>query len=471
MSDESRRELARLILEDPSLALRLHQESPALVSEAARDRGLLRRLSGDPALFSRLVLGLQPTPYQEELLRCTSKRILVRWPRQSGKTRTLATYALWFSVFHPGATTLIVAPSRRQSMILCDLVHSYIDRIPARIRSALLHSRQRTTIRLRNRSRIVALPNSEHLLRGYHASLIIADEAAFFRNDEAIFDHVLTPMLATTDGAMIVSSTPWGRNTLYHRYSNDPDWTQLHITWRQPRDAGVYKPPFIAQIEKARTANPLTYRMEYEAEFTEETDTWLTQDLLASAVDHDLEYTPFTSKASGIFYIGADLGERVDHSAVAALKLERPQLKLVHMHRFPLRTALATVIGYIKTLRDRWTHTIAIYIDTTKHGDHVVQDLHRARVPEARGITFTQNNKQEMAQILRKHLRSDTLRIPYDRHTLEELNTPRYTLTKTGNIQLDHPPGTHDDRFWATALAAYAAEQNPPPTTPPARTA
>lgn len=42
-------------------------------------------------------------------------------------------------------------------------------------------------MRFRNGSKIVALPNSEHLLRGYTAHLIVVDEAAFFHNDETIF--------------------------------------------------------------------------------------------------------------------------------------------------------------------------------------------------------------------------------------------------------------------------------------------
>jgi len=58
---------------------------------------------------------------------------------------------------------------------------------------------------------------------------------------------------------------------------------------------------------------------------------------------------------------------------------------------------------------------------------------------------------------------------PSRQHTLlDEPNTQRYTLTKTGRIALDHPPGTHDDRFWALALAAHAAEQ-PTPSPPIAK--
>ena len=56
------------------------------------------------------------------------------------------------------------------------------------------------------------------------AHLIVIDEAAFFHNDEAIFRNILPPMLATTGGALIVSSTPWGKNTVFYQLNQDPDY-------------------------------------------------------------------------------------------------------------------------------------------------------------------------------------------------------------------------------------------------------
>ncbi|MFQ6064974.1 MAG: hypothetical protein ACE5L6_05810 [Candidatus Bathyarchaeia archaeon] len=38
-----------------------------------------------------------------------------------------------------------------------------------------------------------------------------------------------------------------------------------------------------------------------------------------------------------------------------------------------------------------------------------------------------------------------------------ELNIERFELTKRGKIKFSHPQGTHDDVFWAVALAAYAS--------------
>ena len=53
------------------------------------------------------------------------------------------------------------------------------------------------------------------------------------------------------------------------------------------------------------------------------------------------------------------------------------------------------------------------------------------------------------------------LHIPYDPDLYAELNVERYELGKTGKLPFSHPEGTHDDRFWALALAVYAAESTP----------
>jgi hypothetical protein len=76
-----------------------------------------------------------------------------------------------------------------------------------------------------------------------------------------------------------------------------------------------------------------------------------------------------------------------------------------------------------------------------------------------------------MAQLLRQRLQNGVLRIHYDRILLDELNAEQYELTKTGKITYSHPQGAYDDRFWAFALAVYAAEHvTPSPSIPTAKT-
>ncbi len=455
-----------MILEDNSFARKVRREAMRLVEVAIRDKEVVKKMASDPIFFSALILGQRHTPYQTKFLNSKSKRIILRWPRQSGKTHSLAAYSIWYASTHPKSTTLIVAPTQRQSMILNDVIREFIEDIPAQVRRGMVKKDTRTIMHFTNKSRIVALPNSENLLRGYTAKLIILDEAAFFKDDETIFNHVLKPMLATTGGKMIVSSTPWGKKSQFYKINCDPNWELHHATWRDARDAGLYTTEWVEEVERTRETLPMSYLVEYEAEFTEDVDTWLSQDILAKGCCEEVEYISFNKQAQGSFYIGVDIGERVDYTAVAVLKKEGNTLDLIHMHRFPLMTSVPAALGYLKVLGERWRNIRTTYLDSTKHGDLLINDATSSQVPNPKGISFNQENKMEMAQIMQQRLNEGRLRLPYDRSLLDELNVEQFQLTKTGRIEFSHASGTHDDRFWALALAVYAAEKDILPSRP-----
>ena len=462
-------QLIEYIHKDPMNQIRLNLEQPQLITEAIHEPRLMIQLRDDPILFTRLLLGINPTSYQVKLLKSTHPRVHVCWPRQSGKTRTLAALSIWHAAYHPDHTILIVAPSERQSINLRDQIHTLLGYMPKEIKKTLIKRSTRTRIYYRNGSRVIALPNSPDTIRGYRAHLVILDEAAFFQHDEQVLRHTMIPMLATTRGRLILSSTPWGKNSIFYQLSKDPEYQHHHITWKTPLEEGVYTPEFKTEIQRTMETNPLAYQTEYMADFIEEADTWLTTALLTKAINPALEYLPYDKPTQGMYYMGIDLAERVDHSAIAVIHRTHDKLQLVHLHKFPIGEPLTTVIGYTKILATNWRTIHHTYIDNTRHGDHIINDFQTATTP-ATGITFTHRNKMHMAMLLKTRLTDHTLQIPYHRDTLIELNTPTYHPTRHGTIQYDHPQGTHDDAFWATALAITATEENTPHSHPMART-
>ena len=202
---------------------------------------------------------------------------------------------------------------------------------------------------------------------------------------------------------------------------------------------------------------------------------------------------------------GADFGKHQDPSVVAVIERLKGHLYLRHCHQFPLETSYGSVIGYMKIVQDNWRSVWAIYADKTGVGDYIVEDMERGGLRHVTGVNFTDLSKESMATCLREQMRSavcpscgwegyiDTLEgtwrttcpegcmteegnpsslrpilhIPFDPDLFHELNVERYELGKTGKILYNHPQGTHDDRFWATALAVYASEQAPPPPSKP----
>ena len=201
-----------------------------------------------------------------------------------------------------------------------------------------------------------------------------------------------------------------------------------------------------------------------EADWAENENVWLTQALITQCIDHTLDYTGFETEVNGNFYAGLDLGKHQDPSVLAIVRRGNNKKSALSTYNvFPLETPYASIIGYVKTISDRWQTIQKILVDQSGVGDYITEDMTNTGLDNTEGVTFTQESKQEMAQWLKQSMTEKRLFIPYDSELIAELNLERYELTKDGKIKLSHPQGTHDDRFWALALAAYAARTQPSP--------
>jgi phage FluMu gp28-like protein len=422
----------------------------------------------DPVVFARDFFGFGAKEYQAGLLRDMSKRIVVRWSRQAGKTTCIALRAIWFACMHPKTLTLIVAPTLRQSMIMADRIQDFLASLPKDKRTMLVEKLQRTTVRFRNGSRIVALPNSPQLLRGYTAAQVITDESGFFKDDRLVFYNVLYPMLSTTDGTLIASSTPWSKDSVFYRMCQAPEFSKHTITCEDVVRSGLVKQSF---IDEMRSQLPFDrFQREFMSEFVEDIDAWLTQSLIVSCIDSQLAPYDFQAQPQGEFYAGVDFGKEQDFSVVLVVEKQGSMLRVVHVHRFPLHTEYASVIGYIKSLQDRWKVIRAVYSDVTGVGNYIVEDMVRCGIQGVIGVTFTVKSKEEMATILREKMRNGEVKIPYvptrkleDIDLTAELNVEKFELMKTGHLRFSHPEGGHDDVFWSTALAVLSSVQSPLP--------
>jgi hypothetical protein len=68
------------------------------------------RLALDRAAFARS-LGLEPDPWQENLLHTRSDRVLLNRCGQSGKSTMSGLIALHRALYHPGSLILCLAPA------------------------------------------------------------------------------------------------------------------------------------------------------------------------------------------------------------------------------------------------------------------------------------------------------------------------------------------------------------------------
>ncbi|MBS7622861.1 terminase family protein [Candidatus Bathyarchaeota archaeon] len=317
---------------------RLEEEAQQLL-ESRLSRNVFPQ---DPVEFAEKILDFKPSPYQAKILADKSKRIVIRICRQGGKTHVIAARAVWFAVTHPNTTTIIIAPSQRQSIIMMDTIQSFIFRIDNRDRKAILKKALRTTIYFKNGSRIIALPNNPRTVRGYTAHQAIVDEANFIKDDELLIDSTLRPQLGTTDGPLILCSTPWSANSVFYR-AFDPRsiYSKYVVTWREAVEAGILKKSFMDDLVadvNAGLYDRNRFLREYEVQFVEETDSYFPSAMITRCQDAFLEYYPFDVQAEGRFFIGVDFGKKIDYSVIAVIDLRKDERHLVHIYQFPLET-------------------------------------------------------------------------------------------------------------------------------------
>lgn len=165
---------------------------------------------------------------------------------------------------------------------------------------------------------------------------------------------------------------------------------------------------------------------------------------------------------TGAFYAGVDLAKKEDFSVIAVLRRDPDAFRLIHLKIFPQGTEYVAVINYLKALSERLKTIHRFLLDQTGVGEAVVEQAKKI-VPNLEGIVLTAPSKQEILGYLKLMMQERRILFPYELDFLQELNVERFELTKSGQIQFSHPDGTHDDRFWAFALAVFATKTTPFP--------
>jgi hypothetical protein len=237
------------------------------------------RLALDRVAFAKR-LGLKPDPWQEDLLRSTSERVLLNCCRQSGKSTMTGIVALHRALYHPGSLILCLAPALRQSQELFGKVLGFYRDLGRPVKSA---AERKLSLELDNGSRIVTLPGSEKTIRGFSGtSLLVLDEAARVE-DELYF--AVRPMLAVSGGALMMLTTPYGkRGVFYEEWTSEHRWERYEVPASQcPRISEEF-------LEEERASlPPFIFRQEYECSFEETEDQVFTTDMIDRAVTDEVQ--------------------------------------------------------------------------------------------------------------------------------------------------------------------------------------
>lgn len=243
-------------------------------------------LALNPIKFAQS-LGLDPDPWQRDLLLSAESRVILNCSRQSGKSTITAILALHHALNNSGSLVLILSPSLRQSGELFKKVMGFYNDLGKPISS---ETETALTLQLHNKSRIVSLPGKEQTVRGFSGvSLLIVDEAAWV--DKELY-YAVRPMLAVSQGRMILLSTPNGRSGFFY-----DEWSSSQEQWMKVRVTADQCP----RIEKSFLATELAkgecyFNQEYLCEFRENAEAYFSLQELENAFSPDVKplFDPIT---------------------------------------------------------------------------------------------------------------------------------------------------------------------------------
>jgi hypothetical protein len=216
------------------------------------------RPSGHRAVRLMWNLGLEPDPWQVEVLEGGHPRLLLNCCRQAGKSTVVALLGLAEAVFVPFTQVLLVSRSLRQASELFGIVLGF----HRRLGKPLLLRQTAEELQLSNHSRIVCLPCREETIRGYsNVSLLVIDEAARVPDD---LYRAVRPMLAVSNGRLICLSTPYGkRGFFYDAWARGgSDWHRIEVPANR---ISRIRPQFLEQ--ERRGLGESWYRQEYLCSF------------------------------------------------------------------------------------------------------------------------------------------------------------------------------------------------------------
>lgn len=169
-------------------------------------------------------------------------------PRQIGKSWIAGAFLMWFAIFKPEKTVLILSNKNDNAMEMIHRVQFMYERLPHWLKPGVTGDGwNKHSVAFDNGSRIISQATTENSGRGMSSSLIFLDEFAFVRDSIAEeFWTSVSPTFAT-GGSCIICSTPNGDTNRFAqiwRGANIPhqdkdgigvnEFSPIEIKWNEP---------------------------------------------------------------------------------------------------------------------------------------------------------------------------------------------------------------------------------------------
>jgi hypothetical protein len=407
---------------------------------------------------------------------------ILRWPRQMGKTTTVAAVLMWYAIFNKKFNIYVLAQQKGQAIEILDRIKEMYELLPWWMQPGV-YTWNRGSIQLGNKSRIVTAATGGSGVRGKSVHLLYLDEFAWVENDVEFYTATYPVVSSGASSKIIITSTPNGMNLFYKiwtealRGENAYVWDDAHWSENPYRDQKWY-------AEQMSNMSDRQFKQEFECEFQGSSDTLLSPSMLQRLVHQNplhlvgdnREFKVYEMPVQGHNYVlTADVSEGVgrDYSVISVVDVTEAPYKQVVMMRSNIMSPL--ILADLIDRTGKSYNEAYVVVESNTYGKQVVDALwgdyeyenlmmsrngnNDAKLAGARnekisaGVKTTKKTKLIGCSSLKGLIESNQL-IIQDLETIQELNS----FAKKGS-SYEAEKGKNDDIVMSLVIFAWFAAQ------------
>ena len=282
-------------------------------------------------------------PFQKEMVGTfhNNRFTICKLPRQSGKSTTMISYLLHYSLFNPSVNIAILANKAATARDLLGRLQLAYEHLPKWLQQGVM-SWNKGSLELENGSKILASSTSASAVRGGSYNIIFLDEFAYVPSNvaEQFFSSVYPTISSGKTTKVMIVSTPHGMNMFYKLWTDAEEkrnsYIPIEVHWSEvPGRDEKWKE------ETIKNTSEQQFQTEFECEFLGSIDT-----LITAAKLKTLTYkTPIQSNAGldvyenpqkdHTYFICADVsrGTSNDYSAYLVFDVTQVPYRIVAKFR------------------------------------------------------------------------------------------------------------------------------------------
>jgi hypothetical protein len=396
----------------------------------------------DPVAFVRIVLGAEPDPWQEGVLRAVAsgkRRISIRAGHGVGKSTGCAWVLIWHMVTRYPQKAICTAPTAGQLFdALFAEVKFWINKLPVPIKDLFDMTSEKIVLKASPEASFISARTSSadrpEALAGIHSEhvLLIVDEASAV--PEAVFESAAGSMSGENACTLLIGNPTRNSGMFFNTHHKlASEWTTFHVSCL---DSPRVSKDFVEQIRSTYGPDSNAYKIRVLGEFAlRDDDTLIPAELVDAAMGRDV----VLDTKEPIVY-GLDVARFGDDRSVLCKRQGNVVLEFKVWQGLDLMQLTGAIVNEAKLDKPAEICVDSIGLgsgvaDRLRELGHVVRDVN---VSESSAMNQQAAKlRDELWLSVKEWLNARACRLPKMDELRQELVAPTYTFTSNGKIKVE----------------------------------